>query len=84
MRTSIDSGGWECTVCDQGHGIPEGLEGRLFEEGFTTRTGPLHTGMGLPVARHLVGQAGGTVQLGNVSGGSGCVATIRLPLEPPT
>ena len=80
MRVSIDAAGWEFTVSDQGAGIPAGLEEKVFEVGFTTRTGPFHAGMGLPVARHLAGQAGGTLQLANGSGG-GCVATIRVPMK---
>ena len=80
MRVSIDAAGWEFTVSDQGPGIPAGFEEKVFEVGFTTRTEPVNTGMGLPVARHLAGQAGGTVQLANGSGG-GCEATIRLPLK---
>jgi len=36
-----------------------GFEEKVFEVGFTTRNGPLHTGMGLPVARHLVEERGG-------------------------
>ena len=59
MRASIDADGWVFTVCDQGPGIPAGLEEKVFEAGFTTRTGPVHMGMGLPVARHLAEQAGG-------------------------
>lgn len=81
MRASVDDAGWKFTVSDQGPGIPAGFEEKVFEPGFTTRTGPLHTGMGLPVARHLAGEAGGTVQLANVSGG-GCEATVRLPMKP--
>jgi signal transduction histidine kinase len=81
LRVSIDAAGWEFTVSDQGPGIPAGFEEKVFEVGFTTRTEPFHTGMGLPVARHLAGQAGGTLQLTNGSGG-GCVATVRVPLKP--
>jgi signal transduction histidine kinase len=80
MRVTIDHAGWEFTVSDHGPGIPAGYEEKVFEVGFTTRTGPLHTGMGLPVARHLAGQAGGTVALANVSGG-GCEARIRMPMK---
>jgi signal transduction histidine kinase len=80
MRVSIDAAGWEFTVSDQGSGIPAGFEEKVFEVGFTTRTEPFNAGMGLPVARHLAEQAGGTVQLANASGG-GCVATVRLPLK---
>jgi signal transduction histidine kinase len=80
MRVTIDRAEWEITVRDHGPGIPAGYEEKVFEVGFTTRIGPLHTGMGLPVARHLAGQAGGTVLLANVSGG-GCEARIRLPMK---
>jgi signal transduction histidine kinase len=71
-------GGWEFTVSDRGTGIPAGLEEKVFEEGFTTRGEPYHAGMGLPVARRLVGEAGGTLALRNRPGG-GCLATIRVP-----
>jgi signal transduction histidine kinase len=81
MQVSIDTAGWEFTVSDQGPGIPAGLEEKIFEVGFTTRTGPFHAGMGLPVARHLAGQAGGTVRIAP-RGGGGCEATIRLPMKP--
>jgi signal transduction histidine kinase len=81
MRVSIDDAGWGFTVSDQGPGIPAGFEEKVFEVGFTTRTGPLHTGMGLPVARHLAEQAGGTVRIARRAGG-GCQATIRLPMKP--
>ncbi len=80
VRVFIDAAGWGFTVSDQGPGIPAGLEEKVFEAGFTSRTGPLHTGMGLPVARHLAERAGGTVRLANGSGG-GCEATIRMPMK---
>jgi signal transduction histidine kinase len=81
VRVSIDAAGWQFTVSDQGTGIPAGFEEKIFEVGFTTRTGPIHMGMGLPVARHLAEQEGGTLQLANGAGG-GCEATIRLPMKP--
>jgi signal transduction histidine kinase len=81
VRVSTDDAGWRFTVSDQGAGIPAGFEEKIFEVGFTTRTGPIHMGMGLPVARHLAEQEGGTLQLANGAGG-GCEATIRLPMKP--
>ena len=80
MGVSIDAAGWEFTISDQGSGLPQGTEENVFDEGFTTRTGVASTGMGLPVARQLVGEAGGTVRLSNNTGG-GCVATIRIPIK---
>jgi len=81
FRVSIDGAWWQFTVSDQGTGIPEGVDEKIFEVGFTTRTGPIHMGMGLPVARHLAEQGGGTLQLVNGAAG-GCEATIRLPMQP--
>ena len=81
VRMSSDAAGWGVTVSDQGPGIPAGFEEKVFEVGFTTRTGSVHTGMGLPVARHLAEQAGGTVRIASRAGG-GCEATIRLPMKP--
>ncbi|MEW6718897.1 MAG: HAMP domain-containing sensor histidine kinase [Thermodesulfobacteriota bacterium] len=76
-----DDASWVISIADRGPGIPAGLEEKVFEEGFTTRPEPFRTGMGLPVARSIIGDAGGTLQLGNLPDG-GCVATIRLPAEP--
>lgn len=81
VRGSLGEAGWEFTVTDQGPGIPAELEEKVFEAGFTTRAEPVHAGMGLPVARHLVAQAGGTLRLSNRAGG-GCAATVRLPTKP--
>lgn len=80
VGVSRDGGEWEVTVSDEGPGIPAGSEGKVFEEGYTTKTETFRTGMGLPVARALVAGAGGTLRLENAPRG-GCVATIRLPAE---
>jgi signal transduction histidine kinase len=80
VRVFLDAAGWGFTVGDQGQGIPAGLEEKVFEGGFTTRPGPIHTGMGLPVARHLAERAGGTVRVATRAGG-GCEATIRIPMK---
>lgn len=67
-------------VSDRGPGIdPESLP-RVFEEGFTTKADPSHAGMGLPVARFLAGEMGGTLSLAADPAG-GCVAAIDLPLR---
>ena len=80
LRTSVDADGWNFTVSDRGPGLPEGFEEKIFDEGFTTRTDPANGGMGLPVARYLAGQAGGTVVAARREGG-GCEVTIRLPMK---
>ena len=70
--------GMEIAVRDFGPGIPAEHLPRLFEEGFSTKSPEFHAGMGLPVARYIVGRFGGTIEVGNRSGG-GCEAVIRLP-----
>lgn len=81
IRVLRDDAGWVLSVSDQGTGIPPGFEEKIFEEGFTTKPDPFRMGMGLPVARHLFAEAGGTLRLENGQGG-GCVATVRLPAVP--
>jgi signal transduction histidine kinase len=82
IGVSKEGAEWVFAISDQGPGIPLGLEERVFEEGFTTRTESFRTGMGLPVARHIIESAEGTLRLENAPGG-GCVATIRLPAAAP-
>lgn len=72
-------GMWELSVTDEGPGIPAGIAPRIFEEGFTTKPAGLHTGMGLPVARHLVENFGGTLAVETRSSG-GCASVIRIPV----
>lgn len=82
LRCGVDDGVFGITVADRGAGIPSGLEERIFEKGFTTRSGVLHAGLGLPVARHIAAQAGGTVRVSPRPGG-GCEAAILMPSESP-
>jgi signal transduction histidine kinase len=71
-------GAWEFVVTDEGPGIPPEIAPRLFEEGFTTKDGSYHTGMGLPLARYLAAEMGGTVSVANSPAG-GCEAVLRIP-----
>ncbi len=82
VDVSRDGDDFVITISDQGAGVPVGFEEKVFEEGYTTRPESFRTGLGLAVARQIVSGAGGTLRLGNVSGG-GCVATVRLPASAP-
>jgi signal transduction histidine kinase len=77
-----DDRGWVFSISDQGPGVAQELEGRIYAPGFTTKSQPFRTGMGLPVARQIITAGGGTLALANARGG-GCVATVRLPAQPP-
>lgn len=78
LDVSAKDGAWEFVVTDEGPGIPPEIASRIFEEGFTTKEGAYHTGMGLPLARYLAGEMGGTVTVANSPAG-GCEAVLRIP-----
>lgn len=80
LDISLNNGAWEFIVTDEGPGIPVDIATRIFEEGFTTKEGSYHTGMGLPLARHLAAEMGGTVTVANAPKG-GCEAVLRIPAE---
>lgn len=63
-------------VRDTGEGVPPGREERIFDVFFTTREGG--SGLGLPIARRIVDEHGGTLQLQSAPGGGTC-ATLLLP-----
>ncbi len=68
-------------VEDSGSGIPEELREKIFDFHFTTRSDG--SGLGLPICRRLVEQAGGTMSfLSRV--GSGTTFTVMLPKTGPT
>lgn len=69
---------WHLTVTDEGPGISAQVMPKIFEEGFTTKTEPVHSGMGLPVARHILSGMGGTLVVENLPSG-GCLATACIP-----
>ncbi len=66
------------TVEDEGPGVASGEAHRIFEPFFTTRT--TGTGLGLAVVRRVVVAHGGTVSVGQRSGG-GARFELRLPLQ---
>jgi signal transduction histidine kinase len=78
MDVSMKDGTWEFVVTDEGPGIPPENEKLIFEEGFTTKDGSPHCGMGLPLARYLAAEMGGTVSVANRPAG-GCEAVLRIP-----
>ena len=66
-------------ISDNGNGIPYPDQGRIFNAGFTTRTGGW--GLGLSLARRIVEDYhSGSVRLVSSAPGRGTVFLITLPL----
>jgi len=68
------------TCTDSGPGLPGGDGEKVFEPFFTTK--PRGIGLGLPIARKLLEQQGGTLKAENAPGG-GTRVTLSLPLDGP-
>ncbi|MDX2511549.1 MAG: GAF domain-containing protein [Desulfobacterales bacterium] len=72
--------GWyiKFTISDDGCGIdPETLK-KIFDPYFTTKTGGVGTGMGLPTARSIVVDHGGAITVSSVPG-EGTQVDVLLP-----
>jgi signal transduction histidine kinase len=77
------AGEWvEMRFTDTGPGVPEGIVGRIFEPFFSygKREG---AGLGLAVARRIVREHGGEIEVESPAGG-GATFVVRLPLGGPT
>jgi two-component system, LuxR family, sensor kinase FixL len=73
------SGGVDIRVRDFGAGIPEKHMAEVFNPFFTTKK--RGTGLGLPLAKRIVGEHGGSIELQS-NPESGTVATVHLPIAP--
>jgi len=65
-------------VADEGHGIREEHQARLFEPYFTTKSDGTGTGLGLPIVLNIVKGHGGTIRAENHE--CGAVFVVELPV----
>lgn len=71
----------ELTVSDNGQGIPEATQAKVFEEFFTTKPAGKGSGLGLALCRNLLETCGGSIHLvSRVDAGT--TVTVQLPLTP--
>ena len=70
------------SVHDSGPGVLESLNGQIFQEGFSTKSGPgrKRRGFGLALVRQVAHRHGGEVSVVN---DGGALFTVRLPLKVP-
>jgi two-component system CitB family sensor kinase len=65
-------------VHDSGPGVPENLDGQMFQEGFSTKAGRKRRGFGLALVRQVARRHGGDVTVVN---DGGAMFTVRLPVR---
>ena len=71
-------------VADDGRGIPDELQDRIFEPRFTTKAGQVRFGMGLglSISRRIISEHGGTITVRSRPGDT--VFTVELPVGGPS
>jgi len=80
IRTAIEGEQVKIAVSDNGCGIPEDVQERVFEHLFTTKAVGKGTGLGLAIARQIVVEThGGTIEV-NSHQGEGTEFAIVLPV----
>lgn len=83
VRTSLEGERVRAEVIDTGSGIAPADRGRVFEPFFTTREVGEGSGLGLSVAKAVISDLGGTIDVESAAGG-GTRVVVRLPAAPPS
>ncbi len=81
VRVSLartEAGGGQLTVADEGHGIPEDIQARIFDPFFSTKEIGKGTGLGLAISYGIVQDHGGDIVVKS-SPGHGATFTVSLP-----
>jgi CheY-like chemotaxis protein len=68
-------------ICDNGPGVPAGLQAQIFDPFFTTKPVGAGTGLGLSVCHGIVSTHGGTITVEDRPGGGACFV-VTLPACP--
>ena len=77
LRNSIKDGYYDVVVDDNGPGVSEENQSRLFTPNFTTKSSG--TGLGLAICRNIVEKCGGTISYSRSFGLNGASFTVTVP-----
>ena len=80
ISTWMDGGRAHVRITDTGAGIPEDVQPRIFDPGFTTKGVGVGTGLGLSICFNIVMKHQGTLMVESEAG-EGTSFTISLPIE---
>ena len=78
IEADADAGHIEIRIRDRGSGIPDSIRERLFEPFATTKPAGKGTGLGLSLARNIVLDHDGEIEIESEEGRGTCV-TVRFP-----
>ena len=79
--TGIENNWIQITIADNGPGIPDDLQAKIFDHLFTTKAVGKGTGLGLAIARQIIeDNHGGSLEM-NSELGKGTEFCIRLPKQ---
>ena len=82
LRGRVEGSELVLQVKDNGPGIPDDVQQRLFTPFFTTKGPGRGMGLGLTISRRVIQSMGGTLQFASAAG-QGTEFTVRLPLRHP-
>ena len=80
VSSKVEEGGIVVRVSDTGGGISPDVMPRIFEPYFTTKPAGKGTGIGLSIAREIVENHGGTIDVEKTSS-EGTTFIVRFPVE---
>ncbi|MCA9705260.1 MAG: PAS domain-containing protein [Myxococcales bacterium] len=75
----LPEGGARLTVADEGHGIPEEIQARIFDPFFSTKEIGKGTGLGLAISYGIVQDHGGDIVVQSTPG-HGATFVVTLPV----
>lgn len=77
VRTTLTDSGLRLEIEDTGPGLNDGVQSKIFEPLFSTKT--FGVGLGMPIVRNIVQSHGGTVAITNSPNTHGALVSVEFP-----